>query len=122
MKRALLALLLLAACKQQDAAVSVTITGPFRIPADADKLSMDVLDSATVILHKDWCVSGCADALPAQPGGLDQSVTIVQSGVEHAHIKINLTLYQGQAVAGQGTATADFQDGTTVPVSITMAR
>ena len=123
MKRlALLALLLTAACKQQDAALSITITGAFRIPADADKLSMDVLDSSTVILHKDWCVSGCADALPRQPGGLNQTVTLVESGSSHPHVKINLTLYQVAIVAGQGTATADFQDGATVPVSITIAR
>jgi hypothetical protein len=118
----LLSLLALCACKQQDAAISLTVNGAFRIPADADKLSMDVLDSSTVILHKDWCVTGCADALPPQPGGLNQTVTLVESGASHPHVKINLTLYQGQFVQGQGTNTADFQDGTTVPVTITIAR
>lgn len=121
-KLALLSLLLASACKQQDAAISVTINGQFRIPADADKLSMDVLDASTVILHKDWCVTGCADALPPQPGGLNQTVTLVESGASHPHVKINLQLSQGGVPVGLGTSTADFQDGATVPVTITISR
>ena len=127
MRRALLLALLLTACKQQDAAISLTITGPFRIPGDADQLSMDVLDrsTSTVILHKDWCVTtsgACANALPAQPGGLNQTVTLVESAGDHPHVKINLTLYQLGGIAGQGTSPVDFQDGSTVPVTITMSR
>jgi hypothetical protein len=126
-KRALLLALLLTACRQQDAAISVTITGPFRIPGDADQLSLDVLDAATkaVIVHKDWCVTTsatCATALPAQPGGLNQTVTLVESAGDHPHVKINLTLDQLGLPVGLGTNTADFEDGTTVPVSIVMSR
>lgn len=125
MKRRWLALLLLAGCRSQDAALSVHITGAFRIPADADKLSMDLFDGANVIMHKDWCVttsSACAEALPPQPGGLDQTLTLVQSGAAHTHVKINLELRQGPLLVGLGTNTADFQDGETGQVAILMTR
>ena len=126
-KRLVLALLVLSACKQQDAALLVTITGAFRIPADADKLSMDVLDAATkqVIVHKDWCVTttaACPTALPPQPGGLSQTVTLVESAGDHPHVKINFTLDQNALCVGQGTNLADFQDGLTGQVSIVMSR
>lgn len=125
MRRALLVLFLLAGCKQQDAAALLTITGAFRIPADADMLSMDVYDGPVVITHKDWCVTttaSCPTALPPQPGGLNQTVTLVQSGGAHPHIKINLELHQGLLLVGLGTNTADFQSGSTVPVPIAMTR
>ena len=50
MKRLLLLLAICAACKQQDAALLVTISGPFGVPSNADKLSMDVFDGALVRL------------------------------------------------------------------------
>lgn len=125
----LLLLSLLAGCKQQDAALLVTITGVtgqgFRIPADADMLSMDVYDGPVDILHKDWCVTvttACPNMLPPQPGGLDQTVTLVQSGGAHPHVKINLELHQGLILVGQGQNTADFQTGSTLPVRIEIAR
>jgi len=116
---------LLGGCKQQDAAALVTITGAFRIPADADMLSMDVYDGPLAITHKDWCVTtsaSCPEALPLQPGGLDQTITLVEGGGDHPHVKINLALQKTGVLVGQGTNTADFQSGTTVNVPIVMTR
>jgi hypothetical protein len=120
----LLACAFLAGCKQQDAALLLHITGAFRIPADADKLSLDVFAGANLVTHKDWCFTtsaSCAAALPGQPS-LDQTLTLVQSGAAHLHIKINLELRQGPLLVGLGTNTADFQDGQTGQVSISMTR
>jgi hypothetical protein len=119
MKRALLILALCAACAQQDPAVLVTVSGPFRIPADGDKLAIDVFDGTQVIKHKAWCTvtaAGC-DPLPAQPS-LNGSITLVQSGTDHPHIKINVVLSLGAATVGLGSTTADFQSGRTVEVAI----
>ena len=117
MKRALLVLLLLAACKQQDAAVMVTVSGPFRIPADADSLSMEVFENSVQIASKQW-------TLPAQPGGLNQTITLVQSGSSHPHVKLNFELFKTGIAnpVGQGTNLADFSDSQTGQVSIEMAR
>ena len=122
MKRLLLFVALCAACKQQDAALLVTITGQYRIPADADKLSMDIFDGTTVIKNRQWCVtptSTCA-SLPLQTS-LSASVTLVESGSDHAHVKINVTLFKGASLVGRGTNTASFQSGTTldVPIEVT---
>ncbi len=119
MKRALLLLALCAACAQQDPALLVTVTGAYRIPQDGDKLSLDVFDGAQVIKHKDWCaaaVAGC-DSLPVAQT-LNQTITLVESGASHPHVKINLELFLGPAVVGLGTLTVDFQSGQTVDVSI----
>ena len=125
MKRAALLLLVLcAACKQQDAALAVTMTGAFRIPADGDKLHLEVFDktSGAIIRGKDWCVNpapGC-DALPAMPSGLSASVTLVESGAQHANVKINVELFLGAAVVGLGSATTGFQSGQTLEVPIVL--
>jgi hypothetical protein len=121
-KRALLLLLLCAACKQQDAAMLVTISGAYRVPADADKLSIDVLDGTTLIKHHEWCAStntSCtdSDALPVQTS-LNETVTLVQSGADHPHVKINVELRKGVPVVGLGSVQADFSSGTTVEVQV----
>jgi hypothetical protein len=113
-KRALLIALLLAGCKQQDAALFITVTGPFIIPSQADTLSMEVYENSTQIASKQW-------TLPVQ-ATLNQSITVVEGGGAHPHVKINMELFKGNVLVGQGTDLADFQDGTTVPVSITMSR
>jgi hypothetical protein len=120
-KRALLLTLLCAACAQQDPALLVTVTGAYRIPADGDKLSLDVFDGSQVIKHKDWCATttpGC-DPLPAQPS-LNGTITLVESGGSHSHVKINVELFLSPSSipVGAGTATVDFQSGQTVDVSI----
>jgi hypothetical protein len=121
-KRALLLLALCAACAQQDPALLVTMSGPFRIPADGDKLVLDVFTtdaSKTPLGHKTWCANttpGC-DVLPVQPA-LNGSITLVQSGASHPQVKINVELFLGSAVVGLGTVTADFQSGRTVEVPI----
>ena len=123
MKRALLLLALCSACAQQDPALLLTMSGPFRIPADADKLSVDVFDGTQVIKHKSWCATAApdCDALPAQPA-LNGSITLVQSGSAHPRVKINAELRLGTAVVGLGSATADFQPGRTADVAIPLAR
>lgn len=119
MKPWALFLCLAGACAQQEPALLVQIGGAYRIPADADKLSLDVLDGATVIEHEDFCATaspGCA-ALPPQPA-LAQSITLVESGAAHPGVKVNAALYLGAAVVGLGSATASFDAGQTVDVSV----
>jgi hypothetical protein len=120
MRTALLALLLLAGCAQQDAALLVTVSGPFNVPQNADKLAIDIFDGPNVIKHKEWCYStaGC-EQLPAQTA-LSGTVTLVQSGSSHAHVKINVELRKGAALVGLGTSPADFASGRTVPVTVTL--
>jgi hypothetical protein len=118
-KRALLLLALCAACAQQDPALLVTVSGLYRIPADGDKLAIDVFDGSQVIKHKSWCATttaGC-DVLPAQPS-LNGTITLVQSGAAHPHVKINVVLSLGSTPVGLGTANADFRSGRTVEVAI----
>ena len=115
MKRMLLALALLAACKQQDAALLVTVTGAFIIPAEADSLSMEIYENSNQIASQKW------DNLPVQ-ATLDQSVTVVEGGAPHPRVKLNFELYKSGIVVGLGTATADFEDGRTLPVGVTMSR
>ena len=119
MKRLVLLLALCAACKQQDAALLVTMSGQYRIPADADKLSIDVYDGTQFLKHKDWCVTTTptCDALPVQ-SSLSASVTLVQSGADHPHVKIHVELRKGTPVVGLGAVEADFQSGTTLEVPI----
>jgi hypothetical protein len=118
-RAAALLLALCAACAQQDPALLVTVSGPYRIPADGDKLSIDVFDGTQVIKHKSWCATATAgcDTLPPAPS-LNGSVTLVQSGADHPHVKINVVLSLGSATVGLGTKTADFQSGRTVEVAI----
>jgi hypothetical protein len=122
-RRTALLLALLAGCAQQDPALLVTVSGAFRIPADADKLSIDVFDGQLVIKHKDWCATPAADcdALPPQPS-LSGSITLVQSGAAHPRVKINVELRKATAVVGLGSAVADFQAGATLEVSIPVTR
>jgi len=115
-KRAILLLALCAACAQQDPALSVRVTGMYRIPADGDKLSIDVFDGSQVIKHRDWSAT-TTPPLPVQQS-LDVTITLVESGGSHAHVKINVELFLGPAVVGLGTATVDFQSGRTVDVLI----
>ena len=111
-------------CEKQDAALLVTITGQYRIPADGDKLVVDVFDGTQEIKRATWCATGCtAGTLPAMTP-LDASVTLVESGAAHPHVKIDVELIstaQGNAVVGLGTATAAFQDGATTDVSIPLS-
>lgn len=123
MRAALLLLLLCAAaCAQQDAALLVTMTGPYRIPADGNKLVLDVFDGTQEIKRASWCstpVAGC-DALPAM-SPLSASVTLVESGAAHPNVKINAQLFLGSAVVGLGSVRADFQDGKTTAVAIPLS-
>ena len=126
MKRALLFLALCAAaCAQQDPAMRVLITGQFRIPADGDTLTLDVFGTdanKTPLGHKKWCASATpgGDTLPPQPS-LSESIVLVQSGVSHPQVKINLALLQGPAVSGLGSVTASFESGRTIDVPITLS-
>ena len=117
---------LCAGCKHQDAAVLVDIAGPFRIPADGDKLHIEVRDagSGTLLIGKDWCVTvspECASLLPPMPA-LSTSVTVVQSGATHAEIKINVELFLGGSVVGLGSVTTDFQPDQTVEITVPVTR
>lgn len=111
-----------AGCAQQDAALLVTVSGQYRIPADGDKLVIDVFDGTQEIKRASWCATAAAgcDALPAM-SPLAASVTLVESGAAHPQVKINAELFLGSAVVGLGTATADFQGGKTgaVPIALT---
>ena len=127
MKRmALLLLLAGAACKQQDAALAVTITGQFRVPSDGDKLHLEVFDepSGAILRGKDWCATPTptCEALPAMPQGLSASLTLVQSGADHAHVKINVELMLDSAVVALGSATTAFEPGQTVELPIELTR
>ena len=53
---------------------------------------------------------------------LAASVTLVESGAGHPHVKINAQLFLGSAVVGLGTASADFQGGKTSDVAIALTR
>jgi hypothetical protein len=124
MKRAaLIALVLLGAgCKQQDAAIMLNMTGPYLVPQNANKLHIDVLDNpqGNLVLAKDWCVepTPTCDLLPTMSQGLNATVTIVESGAAHPHVTINVTLLLNATTVGVGTVHADFQDGTTIQLSI----
>jgi len=101
----------------------VTITGAFDIPQNADTLKVQFVDTAstTSVGSKQWCftpAAGC-DQLPAQTA-LSGTVTVVQSGAAHPHLKINGLLYKSGAVVGAGVVTADFASGQTVQVALTL--
>ena len=121
MRTAFIGLLLLAGCAQQDAAMLVTLSGPFNVPQNADKLSLDVFDGSNVIKHKEWCNPSTAacELLPTQTA-LSGTVTLVQSGSSHPHVKINAELRKATALVGLGTSTADFSSGQTVQVAVTL--
>jgi hypothetical protein len=103
----------LAGCgKEQDAALLVTVTGPFLVPSQANRLTLDVFEGSTVIRRATFDLSA---ALP-------QTVTIVQSGADHPSVKLNAALYLGDTLVGLGTVTAAFQDGQTVEVTLQLAQ
>ena len=111
----------LAGCAQQDAALLVTVSGPYNIPEKADKLQLQITDGSNPIMHKEWCfpaAQGC-DQLPQQTA-LSGTVTLVQSGSSHPHVKVNALLYKGTAVVGAGQTMADFASGRTVEAAITL--
>ena len=112
MKRALLAaaLLALAGCHSQDAALLVTFTGQYLIPDHANLLKVDVVDSGNVVVTRNYPLTS----------GFPKTLTLVQSGGFHKHVSINATLtLTGQAGAvGLGKAEADFQDGQTVNATV----
>jgi hypothetical protein len=126
-KRAILAILfaLCGACKQQDPALMISVSGQFLIPQGGDKLHLEIYDvPGGIIRGKDWCAKptpGC-DTLPPMPQGLSATLTIVESGSAHQHVKINLELLLGSATVGLGTATTDFQPGQTVEIPIVVTR
>ena len=131
MKRlALIALVAFGAgCKQQDAALSITMFGQFLVPQNADHLRIDVLDfpANTLILGQDWCyvqTTACPNNLPPMPSGLNATVTIVESGAAHPQVKVNATLYLGNSnqPVGLGTVQASFVDGQTVQIQIPVSR
>jgi hypothetical protein len=101
----------LTACKSQDAAIHLTIRGQFLIPASADTLVLDVLDtSRNTILQQSYPL--------APPLTLPTDVVIVQAGAAHPTVKINVTLGKNNRVVGRGTIDADFVDGKTVDVAL----
>lgn len=123
MRRALaLALALgLGACAQQDAALLVTMSGPFLVPSGGDLLTLDVYDGTTSIQHLGWCATPTATcpALPTQ-NPLSSSVTLVQSGSAHPHLKLNAALFLGARLTGAGSTSASFSSGRTEPVTLTL--
>ncbi|MCA1825692.1 MAG: hypothetical protein LC689_01980 [Myxococcales bacterium] len=128
MKRAALIALLAvcAACKQQDPALMITMTGPFLVPQNANKLHLDVFDfpELTLIRSKDWCYDPTpnCDSLPPSSNGLIGTVTLVQTGDAHHRVKINATLLLGASTVGAGTLQADFQGGATTFLEVPMTR
>ena len=124
MKRALLvaSLLCAGACAQQDAALLVTLTGQdFLIPSGGDRLTLDVYDGTRSIKHLQWCATpsaGCPALAPQNP--LSASVTLVQSGSAHPHLKLNGALFLAGHLTGAGSTGADFSPGRTTSVILTL--
>lgn len=116
-------LLLLAGCAQQDAALFVTLSGPFNIPSNADKLTLDVYDGTQSIAHREWCTQPTASCLqlPFQ-NPLAATVTLVQSGGAHGRVKLNAALFLTGSPVGLGTASGQFSSGQTVPVTVPLTR
>ena len=117
------ALLLLGAlgCAQQDAALLVTMSGQFLIPSGGDLLTLEVYDGVQSMKHLQWCATPTATcpALPTQ-NPLSASVTLVQSGAAHPHIKLNAALFLTSHTVGAGSISADFFSGRTTTVALTL--
>jgi hypothetical protein len=115
----ILSLLIICSCATQDPALLVTITGQFRVPADLDRLELDVFDGTNDVKTQSWCVTPTATclSLPVQTS-LNESVTVVESGASHPQVKLNVEAYLGNALVGAGTATVNFDGNSTEPVSI----
>jgi hypothetical protein len=123
-KSALLAVLLCAACKSQDAALVLQIKGQFLIPSNADALDIQVFEepSHTLIRGINFCAraaTGC-DSHLLSPGPLDATLTLVESGAQHPHVKIDAVLSLSNATVGLASVTQDFQDGATVEIPLTL--
>ena len=125
MKRAtfLLCAVLFGGCAQQDAALLVTMSGQYLIPSGGDMLTLDVYDGVQSIKHLQWCATPTATcpALPTQ-NPLSASVTLVQSGASHPHVKLNSALYLTNHPVGAGSVSADFVSGRTEPVALTLTQ
>lgn len=121
MKRLVLLLALAAGCAQQDAALLVTMTGQYLIPSGGDMLTLDVYDGTQAIKHLRWCAAATASCplLPTQ-NPLSASVTLVQSGAAHPHVKLNAALFLQSRTVGAGSISADFSSGRTEPVTLTL--
>ncbi len=114
-------LLLGAGCAQQDAALLVTLSGQYLIPSGGDMLTLDVYDGVQSIKHLQWCATAtpACPALPTQ-NPLSASVTLVQSGAAHPHVKLNAALFLTSHLVGAGSASADFASGRTEPITLTL--
>jgi hypothetical protein len=126
-RAALLALMVLGgSCKQQDAALMITMFGPFGIPQNADRLRIEVFDDpgAGLILGQDWCATSTDTCGFLPPGSLTATVTIVETGSHHPTVRVDATLMlgQGTAVVGKGTVFAAFTEGQTVQIQIPVSR
>ena len=109
---ALVAFALVAGCAQQDAALSISFQGGYRIPQDADMLVVDIFDGANEIKRSQYPLSA-GMRFPL-------TLTVVESGGSHSHVRINATVsLSGQAV-GIGRQEADFASGKTVPVTLSL--
>jgi len=105
------ALLGLASCARQDAALLVTFKGGFRIPQAADTLVIDVREGTTVIQHRSY-------GLHDQASPLHSTLTLVKAGASHQNLRIDGTLTLQGRTMGIGRADAAFQDGKTVEVTV----
>jgi hypothetical protein len=103
----------LAGCAKQDAALLVTFKGGYRIPQDADTLTVQVRDGTNVIKKMDY---GLAD----QQTPLNATLTLVQSGASHPTVRIEATLTLHGTTMGVGSTDASFADGRTVDVTVTL--
>jgi hypothetical protein len=105
----------LPACKGQDAAVRLTIQGPFLVPSSADEAVVDCLDETgpakgQVILRKTWALTA-ATPLP-------QTVTYVEGDGDHPSVKFNVLLRKAGLVVGRGNVVATFVAGKTAEVMV----
>jgi hypothetical protein len=127
MKRAAaVALLLCAACKQQDPAIMLTIIGPFLVPQNGDHLRVEVFSDpgSEPITGNEWCAAaatGCDLKTPLPPGPLNETLTIVESGAAHDKIHIVATLLLGSVTVGSGDLFTTFGGNQTIflPLEVT---
>ncbi len=117
----LLAALTLSSCKGQYPAVLLTIsTAPgnsFRIPTDADGLRLDVYDDANnqLIITKGFTLQAGTN--------FPYTVTLVETGSEHAKIKINATVTLQGAQVGTGSIdNVAMSDGSTATAAISITQ
>jgi hypothetical protein len=105
--------LTLPACKQQDAALRLEVTGQYLIPSGADGLLVDAYDGPRALLHRSF---------PLTAGmSFPLTVVLVEAGEAHPSVRIVATLYKGPRQVGSAAVTAQFADGATVEVPIAVA-